>query len=272
MKALIVADLHYSLRQFDWLLRAAPDYDLVIIAGDLLDIAGHCDLDVQIVVVTKYLARIARQTRLVTCSGNHDGDTRNEADEFIAEWLQDVREDRVHVDGESVDVATGLLTICPWWDGPVTREGVEQLLSSAATHAPDGWIWVYHGPPDQAAVSWTGRQYQGDTFLNELIERFGPSMVISGHIHNSPFRSGGSWIDRVGETWVLNPGRQLGEIPAFIGLDLAAGSAEWVSAAGREFDRPLGCGGLCAPAGGDLTWRLLRRRSPGAAPRCADAC
>jgi len=89
MKALIVADLHYSLRQFDWLLRVAPDYDLVIIAGDLLDIAGHCDLDVQIVVVTKYLARIARQTRLVTCSGNHDGDTRNEADEFIAEWLQD---------------------------------------------------------------------------------------------------------------------------------------------------------------------------------------
>lgn len=234
MKALIVADLHYSLRQFDWLLRVAPDYDLVIIAGDLLDIAGHCDLDVQILVVTKYLARISRQTRLVTCSGNHDGDTRNEADEFIAEWLQDVREERVHVDGESVDVATGLLTICPWWDGPVTREGVEQLLLSAATRASDAWIWVYHGPPDQAAVSWTGRRYEGDSYLNELIERFGPSMVISGHIHNSPFRGGGSWIDRVGETWVLNPGRQLGEVPAFIGLDLAAGSAEWVSAAGRE--------------------------------------
>jgi Icc-related predicted phosphoesterase len=49
MKALMVADLHYSLRQFDWLLRVPADYDLVIIAGDLLDIAAHCELDVQIV-------------------------------------------------------------------------------------------------------------------------------------------------------------------------------------------------------------------------------
>jgi len=45
----MVADLHYSLRQFDWLLRVPADYDLVIIAGDLLDIAAHCELDVQIV-------------------------------------------------------------------------------------------------------------------------------------------------------------------------------------------------------------------------------
>ena len=64
MKALIVADLHYNLRQFDWLLQAAADYDLVILAGDLLDLAGHADLDTQIVVVTKYLARIARRLGL----------------------------------------------------------------------------------------------------------------------------------------------------------------------------------------------------------------
>ncbi len=123
MKALIVADLHYSLRQFDWLLRGAPEYDLVIIAGDLLDIAGHCDLDVQIVVVMKYLARIRHRAKLMVCSGNHDGDSRNEADEFIAEWLQEVREEGVHVDGETLDLSEGLVTICPWWTGrsPATR-------------------------------------------------------------------------------------------------------------------------------------------------------
>ena len=69
MKALIVADLHYSLRQFDWLLRVAADYDVVVIAGDLLDIAADCELDVQIVVVMKYLALIRKQTRLIVCSG-----------------------------------------------------------------------------------------------------------------------------------------------------------------------------------------------------------
>jgi Icc-related predicted phosphoesterase len=147
MKVLIVSDLHYSLRQFDWLLRVADDYDLVIIAGDLLDTAGHCDLDVQIVVVMKYLARVRHRAKLVICSGNHDGDTRNDADEFIAEWLQDVREDGLHVDGESVDLSDGLITVCPWWDGPVSREALEQLLSSEAAHAPGAWIWIHHEPP-----------------------------------------------------------------------------------------------------------------------------
>ena len=58
MRALIVADLHYSLRQFDWLQRMAADYDMVILAGDLLDIAGHADLDTQIVVVGNAPARV----------------------------------------------------------------------------------------------------------------------------------------------------------------------------------------------------------------------
>ena len=238
MRALIVADLHYSLRQFDWLLKVAGDYDLVVIAGDLLDIAGHCELDVQIVVVMKYLARIRHRTRLVVCSGNHDGDSRNAADEFIAAWLQEVRAEGLHVDGESFDLgedlSEGLITVCPWWDGPVVRDELERLLSLEAARAPGAWIWIHHAPPDRAAVSWTGRRHEGDPFLSQLIERFAPAIVISGHLHNPPFREGGSWIDRVGGTWVLNPGRQLGDTPAFISLDLGTQRAEWVSLAAHE--------------------------------------
>ena len=37
MRCLVVADLHYSLPQFDWLLAAAPEFDVVIFAGDALD-------------------------------------------------------------------------------------------------------------------------------------------------------------------------------------------------------------------------------------------
>ena len=36
MRCLVVADLHYSLPQFDWLLSAAPQFDLVIFAGGSL--------------------------------------------------------------------------------------------------------------------------------------------------------------------------------------------------------------------------------------------
>ena len=76
MSMLFVADLHYALRQFDWLAANAARYDPVIIGGDLLDIAGALDLEVQIVVIEKYLERIRQQTRLVVSSGNHDGDSR----------------------------------------------------------------------------------------------------------------------------------------------------------------------------------------------------
>ena len=66
MRCLIVADLHYSLPQFDWLLSAAPQFDLVIFAGDALDVGSAVDFRAQIVVVKKYLALL---------SGDHAGDS-----------------------------------------------------------------------------------------------------------------------------------------------------------------------------------------------------
>jgi Icc-related predicted phosphoesterase len=232
MKALIVADLHYSLRQYDWLLRVADGYDLVILAGDLLDIAGHADLDTQIVVVTKYLARLSAMTRLVVCSGNHDADERSVTDESVVGWLKDVRTDGGHIDGEHIELPLAKITICPWWDGPVVRAQLEAFLATATRPAAGPWIWIHHVPPNHSAVSWTGRDHAGDDLLNELIARHRPDLVVSGHVHDGPFRRGGSWVDRVGTAYVLNPGRQLGELPAFIELDLAAMTLSWVSLAG----------------------------------------
>jgi len=67
MRCLVVADLHYSLPQFDWLLGAAPQFDVVIFAGDALDIGSTVDFRAQIVVVKKYLARLAGLTRVILC-------------------------------------------------------------------------------------------------------------------------------------------------------------------------------------------------------------
>src|SRR3546814_17114214 len=54
-----------------------------------------------------------------------------------------------------------------------------------------------------------------------------PSMVISGHVHQSPFIPDGSWFDRLGTTWVFNTGLQHGRPPVHIVLDLDEGrSAE----------------------------------------------
>ena len=237
MRALIVADLHYSLRQFDWLLRVAPEYGLVIVAGDLLDIAGHADLDTQIVVVSKYLARLAALTRVVVCSGNHDADERNAADESVTAWFADVVADGVHADGENLPLQRGMITICPWWDGPVSRGQLEAMLSSVQQPAAGPWIWIHHVPPNRTAGSWTGHGHAGDEFLRELIARFGPDLVVSGHVHNSPFRKGGSWVDRLDGTYLVNPGRQLGELPAYIELDLDGGTMNWMSLDGSDLVR-----------------------------------
>jgi Icc-related predicted phosphoesterase len=227
---LFVADLHYGLKQFDWLLANAPGFDAVLIGGDLLDLSSALDLETQIVVVGKYLGRISRNTRLLVSSGNHDGDARNAAQESICRWLPEAMDDQLHVDGESVMLDGTLVTICPWWDGPQTRADVERLLARDAARPKQKWIWIHHAPPAGSPVCWTGRTSAGDEVLAAWIARFAPDFVLSGHIHNAPFYPDGSWIDRIGGTWVFNVGRQIGPQPSFVILDFEAMSARWISA------------------------------------------
>jgi hypothetical protein len=66
------------------------------------------------------------------------------------------------------------------------------------------------------------------------IRRHGPELVFCGHVHESPFRPDGSWVDRVEGAWVFNAGRQIGPEPAFLVLDLDAMTARWQSQAGTE--------------------------------------
>jgi len=234
MRMLFVADLHYALKQFDWLLSRASEYDAIIIGGDLLELASALEIDVQIVVVEKYLNRLSQQTRLIVSSGNHDGDARSAADESICTWLQDVKSERLFVDGDSVQFGDVLVTVCPWWDGPVSCQQVAALLARDAAKPKTKWVWIHHAPPQDSTVSWTGKHYGGDEFLVKWIEAYQPDAVLSGHIHNAPFVADGSWIDRVGKTWVFNPGRQIGPFPSFLVFDLEQMSMTWVSLEEQE--------------------------------------
>src|ERR1700692_4261964 len=114
MRCLVVADLHYSLPQFDWLLSAAPGFDLVIFAGDALDVASAVDFRAQIVVVKSYLARLAGTTRVILCSGNHDLDERNPEGEKIARWVAGLRELGIACDGESCEIGDTLFWVFAW--------------------------------------------------------------------------------------------------------------------------------------------------------------
>ena len=59
-------------------------------------------------------------------------------------------------------------------------------------------------------------------------------MVISGHVHQSPFIPDGSWFDRLGSTWVFNAGLQPGRPPVYIVLDIDDGAAFWLSAGDEQ--------------------------------------
>lgn len=147
MRCLVVADLHYSLPQFDWLLSAAPQFDLVIFAGDALDVGSSVDFRAQIVVVRKYLALLSGMTRVILCSGNHDLDERNAEGEKISRWIGEVRDLGIACDGDSLTVGDTLFTVCPWWDGPLVKQRLDEQLRIAALSRPKRWIWVHHAPP-----------------------------------------------------------------------------------------------------------------------------
>ena len=67
-----------------------------------------------------------------------------------------------------------------------------------------------HAPPANSPTSWGGKRFFGDVELVQWITEYQLSMVISGHVHQSPFIPDGSWFDRLGTTWVFNTGLQHG--------------------------------------------------------------
>lgn len=243
MRILVVSDLHYTLRQLDWVAASAADHDLVVIAGDLLDMASIVAPDAQIAVVLEYLARMSERTQLVVCSGNHDLDDVNELDERAAMWLEQAAGLGVVVDGARLDTADVLVTVCAYWDGPKSREQVGEQLAADAERWRDGpagrpWIWAYHAPPDDSPTSWTGTRHYGDDALNAWIDAYSPDIVLCGHVHRSPFAQPGGWHDRMGSTLVFNAGAQIGPVPTHIELDTGeareGGVASWTSLEGIE--------------------------------------
>jgi Icc-related predicted phosphoesterase len=234
VRILLVSDLHYTLPQLDWVVRAAPAFDLVVLAGDHLDISSTVSLDAQSVVILRYLSLLQSSTQVAVSSGNHDLTGPDAQGEQAALWLTEARRAGVPSDGDSLLIGDTLVTICPWWDGPAGRAAMQAQLASDAARRPARWVWVYHWPPLGSPTCWTGRRHYGDAELGAWIAEHRPDMVLTGHVHEPPFKPAGSWADRIGPTWVFNPGRQIGPVPTHIEIDLGVGSASWRSLLGEE--------------------------------------
>jgi Icc-related predicted phosphoesterase len=234
MRFVVVADIHYALQQYDWLLKVAPHYDAVVIAGDLLELSSMVDRRAQIIVLRNYLAKLSKQTNVIVCSGNHDLDGEGLGGERTATWISDIGIGNAVSDGNSLYLSGVRFSSLPWWDGPVSKQLIQNQLEHDAKLNHETWVWVYHAPPADNPVSWAGQRHFGDSQLNAWIADFKPDLVLSGHVHQSPFVQKGSWIDRIDSTWVFNTGQQIGPHPTHIAIALDLNIAVWFASTGGQ--------------------------------------
>lgn len=242
VKCLLVADIHYDLRKFDWVVDAAEHVDVVVLAGDHLDIASIVDRPAQALVAQKYFRRIREKAPLLVCSGNHDLDGRTPEGELTSSWIRNARFIGVPADGESVEIGDTLFTLCPWWDGDQAKAAIGEQLARDATRRPARWVWVYHAPPEGSPTAWGGSRSYGDAALAEWITEHRPDIVLGGHVHQAPFVAKGSWTERIGDTWTFNAGHQIGPVPSHVVVDTERPRAYWLSLTGEEeavLDAPI---------------------------------
>jgi Icc-related predicted phosphoesterase len=219
MTILHVTDFHFNKRWFDWLLHRAPPYDLLVMSGDMLDLADATPHRKQIAWVSDWINRHPRP--MCVCSGNHDLEWDSESERWQpAYWLRDLANPRVWIDGQRVEL-----------DG-------HSILNIGCTTRPKGGeadIWVVHAPPTKTLVAARANGGDsGDPHLVDPVRRHAPQLVLSGHVHN-PIQ----WRDHAGPTLFLNPGRNAtAEFPNHIlvhtermSCQFVAGSHETAAAA-----------------------------------------
>lgn len=229
MKILLVADLHYTLPQWDWLSATAERFDLVVVAGDLLEISSIVPMEAQIVVIRKYLEKVSAKVPLLVSSGNHDV-VGSDPSARTAAWLKDKQAATHYADGEFYESEHYYFSILQWWENDAEREQtLEQLAAQAKMAAGKKWIWVYHPPPAGSSTAWDGKKDYGDRYLPAWIRDYKPYMILGGHIHNAPYHLDGSWVDCIDGSWIFNGGRQIGGIPTFTVLEMDNERAVWIS-------------------------------------------
>ena len=235
MKGLLVSDIHYRLKQLDWVASVAGDFDLVVIAGDHLDIASVVELDAQIAVVARVSRRVSAARRGRRVLGQSRSQRAQRARGAVGANGSKARRRGMPSTGIAHTRRTLLITVCPWWDGPSTREVVARQLAATPMLVDDRqWIWVYHAPPDDSPTSWTGKRHYGDEDLVAWIERIRarpralrprPPVAVRGRRR----------VDRSHrQPRGLNAGCQIGPVPAYVELRYRDPGSRWSSLAGNE--------------------------------------
>ena len=247
MRILLLADLHFQENWYHWLARQNPD--ITVISGDLLDGFIPEGLLPQMLAVSAWCERFPGP--LVVSSGNHDANSTDgifdpdglalisagERERVMRmltamHWMDCLERPGLVTDGRTAVLETlrgaVVVTTIPFDFGSggdtdgLWREGA---LKRKSLRVP--WLVLHHEPPADTMV---GGQ-MGEPSLFYKIQEYRPNFVVSGHMHDQPYR--GSFADNIEGTWCFNPGYpsatpvKRAKIPNHIVLDLSDSTATW---------------------------------------------
>lgn len=222
MLVLLIADLHSKPRWFHWLESQAEKYQLIGIAGDLLDLFSPVDPKSQSIAATAFLRRLANKTTVAVCSGNHDSiDYLANSRVAAPLWLSELKRVKdLITDGQRECLEDSLVvTTLPYIDAidPLRALLLESYKIVCEKQIP--WLVLNHTPP---AIKTTDAE---EAKAAILIREFQPSYWFSGHVHELPY--GGRWKAQLGKTLLLNAGQQLeAKIPNYIILETTTEDAD----------------------------------------------
>jgi len=250
MKILLTADINSNRFWYEWLVGKSPGFDLIAIAGDLVQAFEAGFVNGQKRDIEGWLSQIVRSgCAVAVSSGNHEiiSNTSlrvcSEQGFSLAKAFHSLlpsarRADRHPLfieDGTTglIESASGSLIvsaipynkfaehmkICarsPMWE--------EGLSLKRKTGFP--WLLLHHDPPAGGPVGGNA----GDFELRRTIEKFQPDFVLSGHLHGQPFFEGGGFHERIGNSHCFNAGQTppaKSRVPNHIVLETDKRLATW---------------------------------------------
>ncbi len=242
MRLLLVGDLRGHAPWLRWVLREAHRYELVALAGDLLDVYLEAPLARQADRSLRFLRALAERTEVAVCSGNHDA-----TDEAaitprgpLPGWLARLGDEGCWILDGAAKVVSGRLAVTSlgYLTDHETKRASLRLGSDLRRSGDLPWLVLNHHPPASDAT--IGHE---ESIAGALLREFRPDFWACSRLYGQGALHGFRWRQTLAGTTVLNAAQLIpaghplsGEHPTHIVLDLATGTAEWVQSDGAQPD------------------------------------
>lgn len=232
VRILTVADLHQRESLYTELQHSVRTHrpDALILCGDFLHAMKPESGMLSVSQCAQAIARL-EVPQIVAVRGNHEHLQFADFTEAMAASTASFT--TLHGEAAQVGCMTLLGFECvlgndaafTLWKEPLPPEPgawVPTLLRKLGTAGR--CLWVAHEPPACTPLTATTGPLSGNPEWTELIERFSPRLVVSGHDHDTPTKRR-QWHCRIGDTVVINVGQTSWKHLHYSVVDAEFGSA-----------------------------------------------